>query len=366
MAKEKEETTLADFNWDNPNDFFGSEANPTTKIETTTNIKEVDEDNDGEEADKLTNQEEGEQPDKEQDKFSFDDEDEVEGKSTTPSSQWSSTYKLLKDKGIISIDVEEGEEIDEEKLAEIIEEEIQTGLDETIQEFMDELDEDAKAFLKFKKEGGDTKQFFQIYAQMSEVPEPGNDVKSQKKFLEYYYRVVEDMEDEDIEDKISWMEETGKLSKYANKYYEEFEQNQESIKEDAVKKQQEMRMRQEENKKQLIKDLKHTIDSVTEIKDWSITQKDKKELHGYMTKTVEKTANGQYLTKFQSDLQKVFADKEKMILLAKIMHNDFDVKDIKEKAKTEVIKQTKQKLESNKQGSVNNKGSRNKGLADFF
>jgi hypothetical protein len=56
-----------------------------------------------------------------------------------------------------------------------------------------------------------------------------------------------------------------------------------------------------------------------------------------------------------------------MILLAKILSSDFDVTDIKEKAKTEVIKETRQKISNQKLNpTTSTKGSRNKGLADFF
>jgi ElaB/YqjD/DUF883 family membrane-anchored ribosome-binding protein len=108
------------------------------------------------------------------------------------------------------------------------------------------------------------------------------------------------------------------------------------------------------------------IDNNTEIKDWALTPKDKKDLHPYMTKAAVKVGNNQFLTQFQNDLQNVFKDKEKMILLAKIISSDFDVKDIKAKAKTEVIKETKQKLNSSKSSNYGIKGSHNKGLVDYF
>jgi hypothetical protein len=116
-----------------------------------------------------------------------------------------------------------------------------------------------------------------------------------------------------------------------------------------------------------IETLKNTIETTGAIKDWNITQKDKKELHGYMTKPAVKVGPNQFLTQFQNDLQGVFKDKEKMILLAKIISSDFDATDLKEKAKTEVIRETRQKINNQKANpSISTKGSRNKGLADYF
>jgi hypothetical protein len=372
MSTETKEVSLADFNWDNGDDFFGTttvEDKPATNITTDdenpdkpSKLNQVTEE---EEPDKLVS---GEKEEKETDEDFFDEEQEEETELTPKSSQWSSIYKELKSKGVISIDVDDETEIDADRFIEIQEEEIEARLDETIQAFMSELDDDAKTFLKFKREGGDTKQFFEIYSKLSEIPVPSvDDERSQEKFLEYYYSNYEDLDIDDVDDKIQWLKETGKLGKYAEKIYDQLQEDEEKMKAEVLERQKRVAAQQEEQRKQLVRDLKNTIDTANAIKDWTITQKDKKELHGYMTKPAVKTGPNQFLTQFQNDLQGVFKDKEKMILLAKIISSDFDVTDLKEKAKTEVIRETRQKINNQKGNPVQStKGSRNKGLADYF
>lgn len=367
MSTEKE-VSLADFNWDNGDDFFGA---------TTIESKEDNSASFGEEQgkpSKLSQVEEEEEPEKlgsqkeeKESQEDFFDAAETEEETSSKSSQWSSIYKELKSKGVISIEVDD-EEIDADRFVEIQEEEIEARLDETIQAFMSELDDDAKAFLKFKREGGDTKQFFDIYSKLSEIPVPSvDDERSQERFLEYYYSNYEDLDIDDVDDKIQWLKETGKLGKYAEKIYDQLQDDEEQMKAEVLERQKRVAAQQEEQRKQLVKDLKHTIDTTGAIKDWNITQKDKKELHGYMTKPAVKVGPNQFLTQFQNDLQGVFKDKEKMILLAKIISSDFDATDLKEKAKTEVIRETRQKINNQKANpSISTKGSRNKGLADYF
>jgi len=365
MSTDKEkEVSLADFNWDNGDDFFGvSPTEDTQQVETSkpNKLNEVVEDD---EPSKLDNKDDNSNSKEEVDEF-FDEE---ENDFKPISSEWSSIYKELKTRGIINIDVEDESNIDANRFIEIQEEEIEARLDETIQAFMQELDEDGKAFLKFKKEGGNTKDFFKIYSEISEVPTPEyGDEKSQEKFLRYYYSNYEELDDDDVDDKIDWLKESGKLSKYAQKFHEQIEEDNEKTKQETIEKQKRFAIQQEEQKKQLVKELKATIDSSSEIKNWTLTQRDKRELHGYMTKPAVKIGNNQFLTQFQNDLQNAFKDKSKMILLAKILSSDFDVTDIKEKAKTEVIKETRQKINNQKLNPVTStKGSRNKGLADFF
>lgn len=367
MSTETKEVSLADFNWDNGDDFFGTttlenkEDNSASFGEDSNKPSKLNEVKEEEEPDKLG-------PEKEEKESQEDFFDSQEEESTAPkSSQWSSIYKELKSKGVISIDVDD-EEIDADRFIEIQEEEIEARLDETIQAFMSELDDDAKTFLKFKREGGDTKQFFDIYSKLSEIPVPSvDDERSQERFLEYYYSNYEDLDIDDVDDKIQWLKETGKLGKYAEKIYDQLQDDEEKMKSEVLERQKKVAAQQEEQRKQLVKDLKNTIDTTSAIKDWNITQKDKKELHGYMTKPAVKVGPNQFLTQFQNDLQGVFKDKEKMILLAKIISSDFDATDLKEKAKTEVIRETRQKINNQKENPINStKGSRNKGLADYF
>lgn len=363
-VKEKEnEAGLMDFSWDNSEDFFGMSNEPKEEPAVKSSVKEVG----GEDDSSITNLDSKKQsePEKEVDNF-FDEDDENNESSEKQSLSYSTLYKNLKQKGVISIEVEDENDIDEETFIEIQEEEIEARMDETIKSFMDELDDDAKAFLRFKREGGETSDFFKIYNELGKIPTPASDEKSQIKFLEYYYSNFEDLDEDDIEDKIEWLKETGKVSKYAEKYYDNIEEQIKVRQEETVRRQQEMQKQQEEQRKQYVKDLKNLIEDNGQIKDWSLTSKDKKDLHGYMTKAAVKIGENNFLTQFQNDLQQAFKDKEKTVLLAKLLSNDFDLSDLKEKAKTELVRETKSKLSNSKITPVSNKGSRNKGLIDYF
>jgi len=363
-VKEKEnEAGLMDFSWDNSEDFFGMSNEPKEEPVIKSSLKEVG----GEDDSSVTNldSKKESEPEKEVDNF-FDEDDENES-SEKQSLSYSSLYKNLKQKGVISIEVEDESDIDEETFIQIQEEEIEARMDETIKAFMDELDNDAKAFLRFKREGGDTAQFFKLYNEYTSIPTPiRGDEKSEEKFLKHYYKNYEDLDDDDVEDKIEWLKETGKISKYAHKHYEGIEEQLEERKEETVRRQQEIQKQQEEQRKQYVRDLKNLIDENGQIKDWSLTPKDKKDLHSYMTRAAVKIGENQFLTQFQNDLQQAFKDKEKTVLLAKLLSNDFDLSDLKEKAKTELVRETKSKLSNSKITPVSNKGSRNKGLIDYF
>ena len=103
MSTDKEkEVSLADFNWDNGDDFFGvSPSEDTQQAETSTKSSKLNEVTEEDEPSKLNNKDD--ESKEEVDEFF----DEGEDDSKSISSQWSSIYKELKNRGIISIDVED-------------------------------------------------------------------------------------------------------------------------------------------------------------------------------------------------------------------------------------------------------------------
>ncbi len=364
--EQEKETGLMDFSWDDSEGFFGITSEPKENLDDKPKDSKIVETDDSNDSPVNLDKKNESKETKEVDNF-FDEDEDDEIKEKKASTSYSNIYKNLKEKGVISIDVENENEIDEETFIQIQEEEIEARLDETIKAFMDDLDSDAKMFLKFKREGGSTAQFFKIYNELSQIPTPvRGDERSEEKFLKHYYKQYEDLDEDDIDDKIEWLKETGKISKYAQKYYENIEEEIEAKKEQTVKQQQAAQKQQEEQRKNYVKELKDIIEEKVQVKDWSLTHKDKRELHGYMTKAAVKIGENNFLTKFQHDLQEAFKDKEKTILLAKLLSNDFDLSDLKEKAKTELVRETKDKLSNSKGSPVSNKGSRNKGLVDYF
>lgn len=380
MSNEKEKVALADFNWDEEDNFFtepiADETEDKKEKSETSNPKDTKEKTSTKEKEDPEVDEEEDDSDTEEveDSFEFGDTDETEDDSNNNSSEisesYSELYKKLKAKGVFKAELPEEfseDDIDEDTWFEIQSNELDHQINEALEEFANDLDDEGKAFIKFKKDGGDTKIFLKAYNSIMQTPtiERGNE-KSYEKFLKHYYSVHEQMDDEDVSDKIDWLKETGKLEKYALKVHEEVEEDQEKYKEQLIKNQEKAAIEREKQRKAFVTDIKKTLNSTDKIKDWTLTPKDKKELHGYVTKPSVKVGN-QYLTQLQHDLQEAFKDKEKIILLAKLLNNDFDISDIKEQAKTEFTKNTKNTINNSKKKTKNSGGgSRKKSLSDYF
>lgn len=276
----------------------------------------------------------------------------------------------LKEAGVFAnVKIGEDEEVTEERFVELQDEEINLRVDETFEAFFEELDEDGTAFLKFKKEGGDTRQFFNHMKQQLEDPVGDlEDEKFQKKFLRHYYETYDDMDPEDIDGHLELLEDGGRLGKYAKKFHTKVENLKKEAKKDFEERSKEAVKTRDKAKLDYQKNLKTTLDKTDSVGAFPVTVKDKRELYTYITKPVQKVGKNSYITQFQADMNDVGKDFEKMILMAKLVKQDFDIGDIEKKVETKKVSRIKEKLTKQKSNRRPGSGSGSKGksLSDFF
>jgi len=386
----KEEGKLTDFSWDEGIEFFGkTEAiddtvqgvdfeeeeikKPKKKEEEEEEHKKPEEQEEEERTEEKPTEEE-EEEDKTKKRENPEKDEFFEHKTDEPGEEdekfFNTLASSLKEAGVFqNVEIPEDEEIDEEKFIELQNNEVDARVEEAIEGFMEELDDDAKAFLKFKKEGGDTREFFKAVQQ--EVTLPKGDLEDenyQKKLIEYYYKTYEGMEDDEVSDLVTWLEDSGKLEKRAaateNKIQKKIQQQKEAL----IKQQEKQKLEQEKNNKKFIETLKKTVESTDEVNNIPITKKDKKELLNYITKPTVKVGKNKYLTAFQADMQNVMDDTEKLILIAKLVKDDFDLSDIIKKVETKSTVNLKKKLEKQKTNPIIKRSgsSARKSLSDYF
>ena len=274
----------------------------------------------------------------------------------------------MKEKGVLSsVEIPE-DTIDEEAFIELHENEVNNRVSETFEGFFEELDDDATAFLKHKRDGGETRSFFDVLQTSSSIPKGDlEDEKFQKVVARYYFENVEGIEPEDIDEKLSWLEDTGKTAKYAEKYLTKIEKDQakkikaiDKSNKDAIKLEQ-------DNVKAFKKTIKDSLSSITTVKDFEITAKDKKELLSFITEPAVKAGNNKYVTGLQEGLKKLMKDEKKLILLAKLIKSDFDISGLKVKAQTKETVKLKDKLQKAKTNvEIKTSNAAKRPLSDFF
>ena len=358
---------LLNFNWDanGEESFFGlnefgdetpsNEEKQKTPQATATPVQSDDIDTDEPEKEKKSK--------KEEEKLSFFEEESNEDKSkektsTADGSIYEDVYKDLKEAGIFKhVELEEGEELDADRFYELQQEEYDKEVEERLSTWATkDLDEDAQAFIKFKLQGGNTSEFFKTYQNTSEITLGDIEDEDYQDSLIRYQLQKEGWDRDEIEDRLEFLTESNKKSKFAEKYHDRLVQEQEKEKQALVKQAEEQKTRARQQEEQFKTSIKETLDTNKEINGIKFSDKDKNGLINFLTKK-EKLEDGRVITGFQRKLSESFSDPKKIALLAKILNDDFDFSSFEKSAITKKTKEIKRNIEQRQSMRPSGSGS---------
>ena len=368
MAENTEQTVdqsqngLLDFNWDDSSESFfglddqGDEIKTDEKPKVTITPTEVVED------EKPKDETPDEDKPKEEKTIFFEEGEEDEKpkrEGTENPNFYTDVYKDLKESGIFKhVEIDEDEELDADRLYELQQEEIETEVGARLQSWAtDDLDEDAQAFIKFKIQGGNTADFFKVYRESTQITLGDIESEDYQDELIRYQLQKEGWDKDEIEDRLEYLTESNKKSKFAEKYFTKLEQEIETQKQNltkqAEKQKQTTRLQEEEFKNSI----KETLDSNTEIKGLKISDKDKGTILNFLTKKDQKIDNNTSITGFQRKLSEVFKDPNKIVLLAKLVNDDFDFSQLEKSSVTKKTKEVKRNIENRQSMRPSGSGS---------
>ena len=344
---ETSQNGLMDFNWDESGadsffglNEFGEEPKPieekTPKPVVQTTPPPVTE----------TIESDKEEVEKQEELSFFEEEDKTKKESTTDNTFYEDVYKDLKEAGIFKhVELEDGEELDADRLFELQQEEIEAEVTSRLDAWASqELDDDAKAFIKFKIQGGDTSEFFKTYQNTSEITLGDIEDEDYQDNLIRYQLQKEGWDKDEIEDRLEFLTESNKKSKFAERYHDRLIKEQEKEKQALVKQAEEQKIRAKQQEEQFRVSIKDTLDTNKEINGIKFTDKDKGNLINFLTKK-EKLEDGRVITGFQRKLSESFNDPKKIALLAKILNDDFDFSSFEKSAITKKTKEIKRNIE---------------------
>lgn len=379
-------TSLEDFQgWENSadeKDFFTEVITDETKPEVAEDEVEKPKEKEEKENKKKPEKKEEESLFKEnvenEEKVDKKDEEEEE-KIINPNIE---AVKLLKEKGIIDFELEEGEELTEEKAAEIaenVEDNFDEAVDKRVEELFEDLPDFVKQLNKYAIKGGDLKQFLNTVTN-SDNPaikeDIDLDIESNQELVIREMLKKEDYDDEEVETQLEFLKESGKLEKFAEKKFNKWKANKKKEQEQLIQ-QQEAQARAEKEAIRKTKQKTSAFLSENEnIGELEITKADIKTLPSYMNDKKVKLQNGASITQLQKELFYDIPQNEKAFMqLATLVKNrnedgTFNFKSIMKKAKTKVAKEVKANIRRSKTSiptkSKNKNQQLKRNLADFF
>lgn len=281
----------------------------------------------------------------------------------------------MKDKGFLSnVELPKDKKLTEDQFIELQDAEIEARVQETFESFFEEMDDDGKRFLKFKKDGGRTADFITSFIPGLNIEEldEANEAQVQA-VLRYYLSNIERKDAEEVEDRIKWLKEGGKEKAYATKYFTSIKKDEEKAKKALIDAQANAAKEKDDSAKEFNAELKEVLSKTEKIGSFPISKADQRDLDAYITKPTIKVGKNKYVPAFQAAIAKIFGaetkvQKQRLILLAKLVRDDFDVSSVEKEAKTEKVKEARSTLTKSKLGiKANTTGNyARKTLADYF
>jgi hypothetical protein len=325
----------------------------------------------------VKDKEEGEEEDDENEPFKPGKEEGEDEEEEDETATFTAMAADLKERGFFEhVEIKEGETLDQEKFYDSLDQELEGRLDETLEAMFENLDDDAKNFIKFKKNGGKTSDFLNTYAVNASLdlealdPEKKED---QTKIARHYLSTVENLEGEDLEDRLEWLEESGKFKTKSGSYLKKLKELDKQAKDQLIADQAKASKLREENAKKFSEQFNKVLLKTEKVGIIPFTKSDA-DLGDYINKPKVKVGKDRYIPQFQADIAEIFKAetdeaKQQLAAIAKIIRKKFVLEDLVTKTQTVVTRQAKSKLAEVKAQGKNLKSSggySKKSLSDFF
>lgn len=284
---------------------------------------------------------------------------EPEQKVEPVNSIYTDVYKDLKDYGIIkNVELEDVGNLTAADLEEIYQKDYELEVEKRIKEWSSTQDKDFQDFVRFKLNGGNTRDFLNHVSSTEDYLPEGNieDENFQDDIIRYQLAYREGWDAEEVEERLEQLTNNGKKAQTAAKYYNRIEQEKELERERLLEEQERKKYQAIQQENEFKNNVSQVLQASSDINGYKIANKEKQGIYDFITKRSIRVNDTQAVTGFQKKLAEALQDNKKVVLLAKMLMNDFNFKDFEKQVETKVTKQVKSNLE-NRTGLKSNSSS---------
>ncbi len=279
----------------------------------------------------------------------------------------------LKDRGTLQeVEIPKDKKLTREEFFDLQEDEVNKRFEEAIDGFAESFDEDGKEYIKWKKNGGSTRDFVVKYlAPTFDLKEFDEENETHiKKTIDHYLRTVEELDGEELEERKEFIKNGGKSKIFAKTAFSKITKADNERKKALQEELDSVAKEREEKKKAFDDELNELLKSTETVGSFTISKEDRKRLGDYMTKPTVKAGKNSFVPQVMAELGKILKgatpkDKKHFIILSKIIQSNFKLDDLEAKVETRVTKDIKTRI---KKGSpkLTSGGRGVRQLADAF
>lgn len=287
---------------------------------------------------------------------------------------YSALAKELKENDIfITAEIPDKEDLTYDEFIEHFDNEIEARVAESFEAFAEKLPDEGKQLMKYLTNGGTIAKFLEIKRKDINLKDfKEDDVKQHESIIRFY--LDEDGKDEEeIEQQLQWLKDSGKTKTTAEKYFKSIKKKQEVAIGELEKEQERINKAKEKGVKVFNDTVAKIITSSDKVGAFPISIKEKKELQEYITKPSVKVGKDSYVPQFHVALDSILNPKneediKKLVILGKLLRNNFDISDLVIAKSTKDVSETRNRLRDTKRNIKPGTGgvSKSRSLSEFF
>lgn len=264
-------------------------------------------------------------------------EEEFKVKEDDDESSLKTFAKYLGDKGIVTFDPEKFEDTDE-GLANLVDSEATIRATKQLEEYKQSLPDEASKFLEFVEDGGNPKEFLDIYYGDKSFENFKIDTEESQKLAIRQGLKADGWEDSAIEEEIKDYEDLGKLEAKAKIHLSRLQRSEVEIKETISKQQKEEKEKYQTAQKEYIDNLRNDWFKKEDINGFKLTSKIKEEVWNHMTKPIDRKTG---LTQLAINNEK---NKDAQFLYAYLDYSKWDISKLEKNVENKVASKLADKL----------------------
>jgi hypothetical protein len=286
-------------------------------------------------------------------KVSSEDDDEDDDNSSKKEETASvvspkTTLAFLKERGLVDYELEEGQELSDDDADNILEDSWEKSVEAEVEATIKELPDELKQLIKFASKGGDVGE---LLGKMIQHATSGINKNSDISNEDVQVLAVtmdlrnQGYDQEYIDDQIEFLKEKDKLEGIAKKSFDKIVAEQETETAGQVQRQKEIVEYRKKQAREYKTNITTHINSLEDAGGLPISKQDKSILPTYISEPTVELQDGRVVSEMQADLFKVMADKDKIVLLAKLLKSDFDFSPIERKKQTQAARGIKEEIQ---------------------
>lgn len=284
-----------------------------------------------------------------------DEDDEDQDRSLT-------MFNYMRERGLLDVELEEGEELTPEEAEELIEEGFHENVNKTIKALFEDFPPEVKGLYQYVSNGGSFQEYIsKLYSGSNADLDVNMELDTEEKQILAIKTLLrgEDYDNDYIDAQVEFLKDSGKLETIAKKRFNKWKASQEAERQNIVAQQEQYQKQQRELKRKALAKTQEYLNNTSDIEGLTVSRTDKKELPSYMIERNIALENGNKITQLQKELLIDLPKNDKAYMqLAVLMKNrnedgTFNFDAIKREAETKASTKIKNNIRRSKNRKPN-------------